>query len=296
MMEKLTDRGLEALVQVSTRLARLGRWVVDELRDGWAEDRDWALAMWRAATFVPPPLTERRDPDDPRRAMTKDRQVHLELEKCRQRAVIERNLDSWLEDPEPYVPGRRTGRLVEIDVEKFRRGVITPEEIAGAEEAERPTVTVQSGRWVKDGPHDRWQEPAEVEPAETVFVFGTKCVVVRYPHVQTRYQDGATVTARVNYDAGAFTMARDLGYRSIDTWRMCVDHEIGHHWLAHGDFWSLGSPTMWRLAHPDRVHPSMASDDDVANEEAEVLAFQRTLDKTTTARPWDVCRVDEIPW
>ncbi len=70
---------------------------------------------------------------------------------------------------------------------------------------------------------------------------------------------------------------------------MSRDHVHSHTWLAHleGRPWSR---TMWRLAHP--YDADLPDDDEVAEEEARVLAFQKTLDKHAP-RPWDLAPIPE---
>ena len=101
-------------------------------------------------------------------------------------------------------------------------------------------------------------------------------------YVESRMEDGAKVGATANTDEWSLATAAELGYGE-DTWLMSRDHELSHTWLAHlaGLPWS---PTMWRLAHPDSS--DVADDVAVAEEEARVLEFQRTLDKASS-RPWD---------
>lgn len=121
------------------------------------------------------------------------------------------------------------------------------------------------------------------------FVFARCRVIVdeEARYVESRMDDGTKVGATPNRDERSRQTARELGYGD-DTWAMSRDHELCHTWLAHldGRPWS---PTMWRLAHP---HSSdVAGDREVAEEEARVLAFQRTLDKDAP-RPWETS--DEI--
>jgi hypothetical protein len=111
-------------------------------------------------------------------------------------------------------------------------------------------------------------------------------------YIETRFADGAKVGSTPNRDAHSLRVAAELGYGD-DTWTMSRDHELSHAWLAHTDGrpWS---PTMWRLAHPSsELNPD---DDAVAEEEARVLDYQRTLDKAAP-RPWDHLASDEpLPW
>jgi hypothetical protein len=112
-------------------------------------------------------------------------------------------------------------------------------------------------------------------------------------YVETRFADGATVGSTPNDDEHTMRVAADLGYDS--SWEMSRDHEIAHTWLAHldGRAWSA---TMWRVAHPDAA--DSIGDDEVAEEESRVLAYQRTLDKGAP-RPWDVAEVPAkgpMPW
>lgn len=101
-------------------------------------------------------------------------------------------------------------------------------------------------------------------------------------YVESRMEDGTKVGATPNRDERSLAIAAELGYGD-DTWLMSRDHELSHTWLAHldGRPWS---PTMWRLAHP--YSSDVADDVAVAEEEARVLEFQRTLDKAQP-RPWD---------
>ncbi len=113
-------------------------------------------------------------------------------------------------------------------------------------------------------------------------------------YVETRFEDGTKVGSTPNVDVGALLMGADLGYGE-DTWHMSRDHEMSHTWLAHLDRrpWS---PTMWRLAHPQCSE--VAGDAEVAEEEAQVLEFQRRLDKAAE-RPWDACSTLSklpLPW
>jgi hypothetical protein len=113
-------------------------------------------------------------------------------------------------------------------------------------------------------------------------------------YVETRFDDGATVGSTPNDDPHTLRMAADLGY-GTDTWTMSRDHEMAHTWLAHqaGLPWS---PTFWRIAHPEAE--GSIGDDEVAEEEAKVLSFQRALDKQQP-RPWDlsdVPTIDALPW
>lgn len=128
------------------------------------------------------------------------------------------------------------------------------------------------------------------------YVFPSCAVIVDEvgQYVETRFADGTKVGSTPNRDAHTLRTAADLGY-GHDTFAMSCDHEIAHTWLAHlaGRPWS---PTMWRLAHPD--DDDLPDDDEVATEEATVLAFQKTLDKGAP-RPWDLADVPEkrpLPW
>ncbi|MDP9440677.1 MAG: hypothetical protein M3P34_00525 [Actinomycetota bacterium] len=105
-------------------------------------------------------------------------------------------------------------------------------------------------------------------------------------YVETRFGDGTKVGSTPNRDDHSLRVAAGLGYGD-DTWSMSRDHELAHTWLAHlaGLPWS---PTMWRLAHP--WDPDLPDDAAVAHEEATVLRFQGTLDKTGL-RPWDLADV-----
>ena len=110
-------------------------------------------------------------------------------------------------------------------------------------------------------------------------------------YVESRMEDGTKVGATANRDDHSLAIAEELGYGD-DTWTMSRDHELSHTWLAHlaGLPWS---PTMWRLAHPDS--PDVADDVAVAEEEARVLDFQRSLDKSKP-RPWETSdEVDRQP-
>ena len=119
-----------------------------------------------------------------------------------------------------------------------------------------------------------------------VFPFCTVLVDEAGRYVETRFEDGTKVGSTPNRDPHTLNVAEELGYGD-DTWAMSRDHELSHTWLAHldGRGWS---PTMWRLAHPE--DDDLPDDDAVAHEEARVLEFQRTLDKTGP-RPWDVADV-----
>jgi hypothetical protein len=116
----------------------------------------------------------------------------------------------------------------------------------------------------------------------------------RQRYVETRFPDGTKVGSTPNHDDHTLKVAAALGYGE-DTWQMSRDHEVAHTWLAHLD----GKPhsrTMWRLAHP--YGDDLPDDDEVAEEEATVLAYQRTLDKGRP-RPWDVSDVPAkapLPW
>jgi hypothetical protein len=113
-------------------------------------------------------------------------------------------------------------------------------------------------------------------------------------YVETRFPDGAKVGSTPNRDGHTMATAAELGYGD-DTFAMSRDHEISHTWLAHLDG-RPHSPTMWRLAHP--YGDDLPNDAEVAEEEARVLAFQRTLDKDAP-RPWDVADVpakEPLPW
>jgi hypothetical protein len=113
-------------------------------------------------------------------------------------------------------------------------------------------------------------------------------------YIETRFRDGAKVGSTPNRDEHSLRLAEDLGYGN-DTWMMSKDHEMAHTWLAHlaGLPWS---ETFWRVAHPDAE--GSAGDEQVAEEEALVLEFQRRLDKRA-ARPWDegsIPTTDTLPW
>lgn len=113
-------------------------------------------------------------------------------------------------------------------------------------------------------------------------------------YVETRFADGTKVGSTPNRDPHSLRVAADLGYAD-DTWAMSRDHELGHSWLAFIDGlpWS---PTMWRLAHPE--YPGLPSDAEVAEEEATVLEFQRTIEKAAP-RCWDLAEVplkQPLPW
>ncbi len=121
-----------------------------------------------------------------------------------------------------------------------------------------------------------------------------RCVVLvdqRARYVETRMEDRTKVGATPNRDDWSLRISSGLGYGD-DTWAMSRDHELAHTWLAHveGKPWSA---TMWRLAHPDSEE--VAGDAEVAEEEAMVLEFQRTLDKSHS-RPWDTsAAIDRLP-
>ena len=128
------------------------------------------------------------------------------------------------------------------------------------------------------------------------YVFPSCAVLVdeRGRYVETRFPDGTKVGSTPNDDDHTMNTAAALGY-GADTFAMSRDHEIAHTWLAHldGRRWS---PTMWRLAHP--YDDELPNDDEVAEEEATVLAFQATLDKAAP-RPWDLAEVPSkapLPW
>ena len=113
-------------------------------------------------------------------------------------------------------------------------------------------------------------------------------------YVETRFPDDSKVGSTPNADAHTMDVARDLGYGD-DTWAMSRDHEISHSWLAYLDG-VPHSPTMWRLAHP--YDDALPNDAEVAEEEARVLAFQATLDKSAP-RPWESGEIPvkpELPW
>lgn len=123
------------------------------------------------------------------------------------------------------------------------------------------------------------------------------CVVYvdeRDRYVETRFPDGGKVGSTPNLDPHTLDVMRELGYD--DTFAMSRDHEIAHSWLAMLDGLPY-SPTMWRLAHPH--DDDLPDDAAVAEEEARVLAFQRTLPKTGP-RPWDLAPVPrklaDLPW
>jgi hypothetical protein len=110
-------------------------------------------------------------------------------------------------------------------------------------------------------------------------------------YVESRMEDGTKVGATPNRDEWSLKISAELGYGD-DTWQMSRDHELSHTWLAHleGKPWS---PTMWRLAHPDSS--DVADDVEVAQEEARVLDFQRTLDKGRP-RPWETSpEIEQLP-
>ena len=113
-------------------------------------------------------------------------------------------------------------------------------------------------------------------------------------YVETRFPDGTKVGSTPNVDEHSLSVSADLGY-GLDTWSMSRDHELSHTWLAHmdGKPWSM---TMHHLAHPDDA--DRPSPDRIAEEEARVLDFQRSLDKDQP-RPWelsDVPRKLPLPW
>ena len=113
-------------------------------------------------------------------------------------------------------------------------------------------------------------------------------------YVETRFPDGTKVGSTPNRDPHTLRTAAELGYGD-DTFAMSRDHEISHSWLALLDG-RPHSPTMWRLAHP--YGDELPDDAQVAEEEARVLAFQRTLDKRAP-RPWDLADVpkkSDLPW
>lgn len=76
------------------------------------------------------------------------------------------------------------------------------------------------------------------------------------------------------------------------SWQDCMDHEIGHTWLAIMVKRQRWSPTLFRMAHPQfKDHAGYLSggiilpnDRQVAHEEADVFAFQATL---RGKRPWE---------
>ncbi len=128
------------------------------------------------------------------------------------------------------------------------------------------------------------------------YVFPGCAVLVdeRGRYVETRFPDGTKVGSTPNADPHTLTVAAELGY-GADTFAMSRDHEIAHSWLALLDGLPH-SPTMWRLAHP--YGDWLPDDAAVAEEEARVLAFQETLDKSGP-RPWDVADVPAkapLPW
>ncbi len=105
-------------------------------------------------------------------------------------------------------------------------------------------------------------------------------------YVETRFADGTKVGSTPNRDSHTLKVAAELGYGD-DSWAMSRDHELAHSWLALVDGlpWS---PTMWRLAHPHG--PDLPDDGQVAEEEARVLEFQKTIDKAGP-RCWDLAEV-----
>jgi hypothetical protein len=147
-----------------------------------------------------------------------------------------------------------------------------------------------------EGDGDRRVGGPPVASSSVQYAFPGCAVLVDTParYVETRFADGTRVGSTPNRDAHSLRLAEELGYGD-DTWTMSRDHELAHTWLAHlsGRAWSR---TMWHLAHPD--DPSSPSAEEVAEEEAAVLAFQAALDKAAP-RPWDVEVPPErgpLPW
>jgi len=131
--------------------------------------------------------------------------------------------------------------------------------------------------------------------ARVRYVFRGCSVLIdeRDRYVETRFLDDSKVGSTPNVDRHSLLVAAELGYD--DTWSMSRDHELAHSWLAHMEGLAC-SPTMWRLAHPERS--DVLSDTEVAEEEARVLSFQRSLDKVAP-RPWDMGEIPSdhgLPW
>lgn len=98
-------------------------------------------------------------------------------------------------------------------------------------------------------------------------------------YLETRFRDGVVVPAAGNDDPASIELAAALGY--LSTWEMSRDHEIAHSWLAVQAGLDV-SPALWHAGHPGEPFDAVA----IGHEEARVLTFQATLDKS--APPW--CR------
>lgn len=104
----------------------------------------------------------------------------------------------------------------------------------------------------------------------------------------TRFEDGTELPAAANHDPASVALAHELGYNG-DTFAMSRDHELVHSWTAyHEGHEHWRSATLWLIAHHQPITGCLA--ELVRWEESKVLAAQRALDKTTSARPWDAHR------
>lgn len=108
-------------------------------------------------------------------------------------------------------------------------------------------------------------------------------VIVRiYPETRTvshHFPDGTTLHASPEANDAYRDRAVELGYD--DPWEMCVDHELGHQYLAwlDGNEWSW---VLWDVAHGTHHTDPVV----VGREESLVLSWQRQLRKPGP-RPWD---------
>jgi hypothetical protein len=103
------------------------------------------------------------------------------------------------------------------------------------------------------------------------------------PYLETRFPDGLRVPAAPQTDAHYAEVARQCGYQGPDaTWRLCVEHELSHHFLdtLAGDPWSW---VLHAVARGLEIPPA-----DLAREESKVLAWQRyvTTGEGTDALWW----------
>lgn len=114
------------------------------------------------------------------------------------------------------------------------------------------------------------------------------CIIRCWPdqrHICTVLPDGSEVPAAPNHTPSDIALAHELGYGG-DTWRMTLEHEVGHTIVAVYLYKCAYSHTLWWVAHPRPIGPKDA--ESFESDENIVLDFQRKLSGKEPCPVWSI--------